>query len=164
MTMRTSVNPRSKRYTVNLNMVLKDKNLFTMLEKQLEREFRVQNLNFLVSCIHYYGTVIAQGKFGIGASFTEIESNTFDMLNWLGAIGDEDTESFKMARFINNEFCVRGAPQELNFNENISRRLSARMKNLSNVYNYAERELFIEAFDFKKILWRTIRLLGLRES
>jgi len=150
MTMRTSVNPRSKRYTVDLNMVLKNENLFKKFEKQLKREFGVQNLNFLVSCIHYNRTVIAQGKFGIGTSFTETENETFDMLNWLGPIGEEDTDSSKIARFIDNEFCVRGAPQELNLNENISRRLSARMKNLSNVYNYAERELFTEAFDFIK--------------
>jgi len=150
MPMRTSVNPRSKRYTVDLNLVLKDKNLFTKFEKQLKREFRIQNLNFLVSCVHYYRTVRAQGNFGIGDSFTETESDTFDMLNWLGAIGDDYTDPSKMARFINNEFCVRGAPQELDLDENISRRLSVRMKNLSNVYNYAERELFSEAFDFIK--------------
>jgi len=150
MTTRTSVNPRSKRYTVDLNMVLKDENLFEKFKKQLKREFRVQNLNFLVSCIHYKRAVIAQGNFGIGTSFSESDSETFDMLNWLGAIGDEDTDPCKTARFIHNEFCVRGAPQELNLNENISGRLSARMKNLSNVCNYAERELFSEAFDFIK--------------
>ena len=94
--------------------------------------------------------MIARGQFGIGTSFTETENETFDMLNWLGPIGEKDTDSIKIGRFINNEFCVRGAPQELNLNENISRRLSARMKNLSNVYNYAERELFTEAFDFIK--------------
>jgi len=150
MTLRTSVNSSSKRYTVDVNMVLKDENLFTNFEEQLKREFNVENLNFLVSCIHYSRTVIAQGQFGIGTSFTELENETFNMLNWRGTLGEEDADPNKIARFIYNEFCVRGAPQEINLNENTSRRLSTRMKNLSNVYNYAEPELFIEAFDFIK--------------
>merc|ERR1719510_2613482 len=108
-----------------------------MFEEQLKKEFNVQNLNFLVSCIHYSRTVIAQGQFGIGTSFTETEIETLNMLNWRGTREDENTDPNKIARFIYNEFCVRGAPQEIDLHENTSRRLSARIRNLSNVCNYA---------------------------
>jgi len=144
---RSSGKSRSNRFTIDLNMVLKDENLFTKFEKQLKREFILENLNFLVSCIYFRRTVMRQGHFGIGTSFTESEGEIFNMLNWRETMVDEDKDASKIARFIWSEFCVRGARQEINLNNQTVKRLSGRMKNLSNVYNYAERDLFDEAFD-----------------
>jgi len=147
MSSRSFGKSRGNRYTIDLNMVLKNIYLFREFEDQLKREFHVENLNFLVSCIHYRRTVTRQGHFGIGTSISECENETFEMLNWRETMPDEDRDPNKIARFIYSEFCVQGAPQQISLDNDTFKRLSARMRSLSNIYNYSEQDLFSEAFD-----------------
>jgi len=134
------------RYTIDLKMVLKDSDLFTRFEDQLKQEFSLENLNFLVSCINYRRIAIRQGNFGIESSFSETEHETFHMLNWRETIADDNCDPNAIANFIWNEYCARGAPQEINLDKETRQRLSARMGKLSNVYNNAQLDLFSEAY------------------
>jgi len=130
-------------YTIDTRMVLKDELLFTAFEEQLKREYKVQNLNFLVSCAQYRRMLIRQGQFGIASSSEG--SDYFEMLNWRDTSEEKDSNLIQTARTIYNEFCVKGAPQEIKLDDNTSKKLSVRMKNLSNIFNYTERDLFSEA-------------------
>lgn len=143
----SSEKSRSKQNITNLAMVLKDENLFAKFEKQARSEFSVENLNFLVSCILYLLSVIRQGNFGIRSSDTEADDEIFTMLRQDG-MADEDEDPKKIARFIYREFCVQGAPQEINLEEQLFKKLSVRFKNISNVYSFVEKDVFGEAFDF----------------
>lgn len=130
--------------TINMRTVLKDEDLFLKFEEQQKREFNLENLNFLVSCVQYRRAAMLQGQFGIG-SITDCESD-IEILNWRDMSAEEDLDPNKIARFIYSEFCVQRAPQNIELDEQTSEKLSRRMKNLSNICNYAERDLFNEAF------------------
>jgi len=132
-------------YTINMMTVLKDEDLFIKFEEQQKREFNINNLNFLVSCIKYHRATMLQGQFGIGSISDESVSD-IELLNWR-EITEEDPNPNEIARFIYSEFCVQGAPQKIKLDDRTAENLLTRMRNLSNVCNYAERDLFSEAFD-----------------
>jgi len=146
MIWKSSGQVRDSRYVIDLKMVLKDEDLYEKFQELLKREFFVENLSFLANCIIYRRALIGQCHFGIGTSDTESESEIFEMLNWFDATVYE-ADPKKLALFIHSEFCVQGAPQKINFNEEVLERQSARIKSLSNVYDYTEEDLFGEAFD-----------------
>jgi len=136
---------KSSGYDINIRRVLKDEELFRKFEEHQQREFNLQNLNFLVSCIHYRRAAMRQGQFGIGSISNS--KNESEMLYWRELAAEEDLDPNKIARFIYGEFCVQGAPQEIKLHDETSKNLSARVRNLSNICNYAEPDLFDEAFD-----------------
>jgi len=139
-----------KRSTLTLDMVLKDEEWFARFQDQLKQEFSVENLNFLVSCIHYCRSVMLQGDFGIESSSsneTEFDNEGERRLNWRKTLASVENDPNEIARFIFEEYCQQGAPQEVNLTEQMRKRLAGRMKMLLNVCNYAERDIFSEAFD-----------------
>jgi len=138
---------RSELCTIHLNMVLEDQDLFRKFEGQLKKEFSVEYLNFLVSCIFFRRALICQGNFGIESSGLESASEQFNMLNWRETTANEHEDPKERARFIYSEFCAPGAPQQITLNEQTLTNLSTRIQNLSNIYNHVDRDLFREAFN-----------------
>lgn len=141
--------------SINMNLVLKNKKLFLEFEKQLQQEFSIQHLNFLVSCIRYRRMVTFLGDFGIESSTSGAESDreTSEWLQWTESIKSQivdnsESNPSNMARFIFYEYFGREAPQKINLSEETARTLSNKIENLSDIYDYAERNLFCEAFDY----------------
>jgi len=137
--------------TIDLEIVLKNENLFKAFEKQLRQEFSIENLNFLVSCIQYRRTVLFQGA-NESSSQLDSEPENFEQLHWRDSVKPEtlakrNSNIPKMARYIYNEYCERGAPQWINLDRQTARALSNRIKNLSNICDYPELDIFSDAFN-----------------
>jgi len=135
--------------TVNLDMVLRDQWLFGMFEEQLKREFRVEYLNFLVSCIQYRRIAMLDGDFGIRSSSSSSESDCENIkrLHWRTTLIDEHTDSATVARFIFEEYCQRGSPQEINLYNQTSDNIAVNIRKITNIYMYSKRDIYKEAYD-----------------
>jgi len=133
--------------TIDLNIVLKDEDLFKKFEELLMKEFRIEYLNILVSCVFFRRTVYCQGNFGIESSGLESDSNYFNMLNWRETIANEHEDPKERARSIYSEFCAEGALQQITLNGQTLKSLSRRVKDLSNIYDHVDQGLYTEAFN-----------------
>jgi len=138
---------RSELYTIDVNVVFKNEDFFKELEEQLKKEFSIEYLNLLVSCIFFRLTVICQGNFRIESSGLESNSENYNMLNWRETIGDEHEDPKERARFSYSEFCAQGVLQQISLKEQILKNLSTWVKNLSYIYNHLYQDLFREAFN-----------------
>jgi len=126
-------------------MVLKDEDLFKKLEVLLMMEFRIEYPNFLVSCIFFRRTVCYQGNFGIESSGLESDSDHFNMLNWRETIANDHEDPKERAHFIYSQFCAEGALQQLTLNEHTLKSLPTRIKDLSNICDHVDKDLYREA-------------------
>lgn len=137
--------------TIDLDIILKNENLFKKFEKHLTQEHSIENLNFLVSCIQYRRTVLYQGAIE-SSNCSDSEPENFEQLHWRNSVkpqtlANRNSNIPKMARLIYNEFCQTGSPQWINLGKETARLLSRRIKNLSNICDYPELDIFSEAFD-----------------
>jgi len=136
---------------INLEEVFRNEELFLEFKKHLKQEFSIENLNFLVSCIQYRRMVMLQGDFGVESSSSSTDSDTENArLNWresftLETLGNRESDPVKMAQDIFNEYCIRGAPQEICLTKPIAENLSKEIEKLESIYRYPRGDIFREA-------------------
>jgi len=94
-------------------------------EEHLRKEYSLENLNFLQSCERYHELLRQSDKSSVSCDETECRADATISLRWSMEIPNRRSS---MARYIFEEFCKRGAPQEINLSRKISRKLRDRFK------------------------------------
>jgi len=94
-------------------------------EEHLRKEYSLENLNFLQSCERYHELLGESNKSSVSCDETECRADDTISLRCSMEIPNRKSS---MARYIFEQFCKRGAPQEINLSREISRKLRDRFK------------------------------------
>jgi len=110
-----------KTYTnLTIDEIMGFPSILQQFEEHLRKEYSLENLNFLQTCQRYC-EILRQGD-NRGTSSVETGFN-IDGSTSLRCPMEIPSLKSSMERYIFEQFCVRGAPQEINLSREISRKL-----------------------------------------
>jgi len=136
----------------DMDKLLINQKLFKQFEKQLQQEFRIENLNFLVSCIRYRNMFIEEDLNESSLSETPYLENP-QPLWWKESMKPEklamsEGNRLKMALTIFGEYFGPRAPQKVNLSEQTVTKLSNKIKSFSSINNREKRDIFCGAYNY----------------
>jgi len=137
--------PRSPS-NLTLDDIMGVTSICNQFEEHLTKEYSLENLNFLKTCQRYHELLRQSDAWSI----TSVEmAFKIDDTTSLCTSREIPSRKGSMARYIFEQFCARGAPQEINLSREIIRKLRDHFE--SNDSPFAE-EIFDDAIDCIKDL------------
>jgi len=137
-----STRHKSTLKTITMDDILNNEIMFREFEEHLKKEFSLENLNFLKTCVYYnrlncrtLRSPQSSGNENISGKHPQLmmssalgapRNNNFRMtatstqtieeirMQWMRSSSKNPKRATSMARFIYEEYCAEGAPQEIN--------------------------------------------------